>query len=175
MDERTSRTLAFVGSQLVFVTAFLHLALGLFNWWRWLQGGFLVPRDGRWPLFIVSGLAIFVGIYLAWRAENRRPYYAAGVVVMLGYVAGYFTWHLLGHRPWILFGRGAGTESISVQWIVDHALAGPLVTVSLLAEVVAAAILLALFFGAPDGDTQLTLDEAVAESATNQGEDARSE
>ncbi|MHB9288472.1 hypothetical protein ACKVMT_15685 [Halobacteriales archaeon Cl-PHB] len=161
MDDHARRTLEFVGSQLVFVAALVHLGLGLFNWWRWAQVGFALPRDGRWPLFVVSGLAILAGIYLAYRAENPRPYYLAGAVAMLGYVAGYFTWHLLGHRVWVLFGPGAGTETLSVQWLLDHATAGAVETVSLLVEVLAAAILLVLYFGADTTDEGVTLEEAM--------------
>ncbi len=174
MNDRTERLLLFVGSQLVFVAALLHFALGVLNWVRWYRAGFLIPADGRWPLFVVSGLAIIAGMVLAAWADDRRPYYLAGAVAMLGYAVGYFTYHLLGHRPWILLGRGAGTESIGLQWFVDHALAGPLETVSLLVEVVAAAILLALYLGASRSDGQLTLDEAAGVQASDDADEGSS-
>lgn len=144
MDEAGQRALRFVAAQLVFVVALLHLGLGAFQWFRWLQAGFLLPRDVRWPVFVLSGLAVLVGLYPARRTTDRRPYYAAGTVVMLGYAVGYFAWHLSGHRPLLLFGPRAGTESVSVQWFLDHLFAGPVETLAILAEVLAAGTLLVL-------------------------------
>lgn len=110
MDGDTRRLVAFVASQLVFVAALIHVAVGAVNWVRWLSAGFLVPEDARWPVFVLSGLAIVVGVFAASRAENRRPFYLAGIVVMLGYVVGYFGWHLGGHRLLIVTeGDGADT------------------------------------------------------------------
>jgi len=144
MDERSSTALRFVGSQLVFVVALLHVGLGAVNWLRWIGAGFLVPRDLRWPVFVVSGLVVLAGIYLAWNAADRTPYYAAGIVGMLGYAGGYFAWHLSGHRPLLLLGPAAATESISVQWFLDHLFAGVLEAVAVFAEVIAAIVLLVL-------------------------------
>lgn len=144
MDERVRSPLQFVAAQLVFVVGLLHLALGVHQWLRWLQAGFLLPRDARWPVFVVSGLAVLGGLYVAGRAADRRPYYAAGVVVMLGYAVGYFAWHLGGHRPLLVFGPAPAGESIGVQWFLDHLFAGPVETVAVFAEVLAAAALLAL-------------------------------
>lgn len=145
MDPDTRATLRFVGAQLVFVVGLLHLVLGVLNWLRWLQVGFVVPRDARWPLFVVSGLAVLGGLVLASRAADRRPYYASGIVVMLGYVVGYFGWHLGGHRPLLVAGPAPpATEAVSLQWFLDHLLAGPVETLAVVAEVLAAAVLLAL-------------------------------
>ncbi|MFB6352862.1 MAG: hypothetical protein ABEJ92_02135 [Halobacteriales archaeon] len=147
MEERRRAVLEFVAAQLAFAAGLIHLALGVRNWLRWLGAGFWLPRDVRWPLFVGSGLAVLAGLYAASRAANRRPYYAAGVVAMLGFAVAYFGWHLGGHRPLLLVGAAAGTESITLDWFLDHALAGPLETASLLAELVAAAALLALLAG----------------------------
>lgn len=144
MDDGVRRGLRFGAAQLTFVVGLLHLGLGVINWLRWLQAGFLLPRDARWPVFVVSGLAVLAGIYLAGRATDRRPYYAVGIVVMLGYAFGYFAWHLSGHRPLLLFGPGVATEAVTVQWVLDHLFAGPVETVALFAEGIAAAALFAL-------------------------------
>lgn len=144
MDDRTRTAVRFVASQLVFVVGLLHLGIGAVNWLRWAMGGFLLPRDLRWPVFVVSGIAVIVGLYLAREADDRAPYYAAGIVVMLGYVVGYFGWHLSGHRPLLLFGTGTATETVSVQWFLDHLFAGPLETVAVFAEVAAAILLVVL-------------------------------
>lgn len=152
MDEDTRQLVAFVASQFVFVAALIHIAVGAINWIQWLSAGFLVPQDARWPAFVLSGLAIVVGIYAASRAENRRPYYLAGVVVMLGYVVAYFGWHLGGHRLLIVTGPGAGSaESITLQWFLDHLFAGPVEFVAIVVETLAALGLAALFVTETDG------------------------
>jgi len=154
MDGDTRRLVAFVASQLVFVAALIHVGLGTVNWIRWLAAGFLVPRDARWPAFVLSALAILVGIYAASRAGNRRPYYLAGVVAMLGYVVAYFGWHLGGHRLLLVTGPAAGNaESISLQWFLDHLFAGAVEFVSILVETLAAIGLAVLFVTeADEGD-----------------------
>ena len=144
MDESAARALRFAAAQLVFVAGLLHLGLGVVNWVRWLSVGFLVPRDLRWPLFVLSGLVVLGGLVAAGRAADRRPYYAAGVVAMLGYAVGYFGWHLSGHRPLLLLGPASARETVSVAWFVDHLFAGPVETVTLFAEFLAIAALLAL-------------------------------
>lgn len=144
MDERTRTVLLFVGSQLVFVVGLVHVVLGALNWLRWVQAGFLLPRDARWPAFVVSGLAVLAGLALARRATERRPYYVAGIVAMVGYVVAYFGWHLGGHRLLLVAGPAAGGESLTLQWFLDHLLAGPMETFAVVAASLAAAVLLAL-------------------------------
>ncbi|MFB6361641.1 MAG: hypothetical protein ABEH59_10015 [Halobacteriales archaeon] len=144
MEARTRSVLRFVGSQLVFVVGLLHLGLGLVNWVRWLGAGFLLPRDFRWPVFVGSGLAVLAGLFLGRRAADRTPYYLAGIAVMLGYVVGYFGWHLSGHRPLLVLGQSVAAETVSVGWFLDHLFAGPVETVAIVAEVLAALTLLAL-------------------------------
>jgi hypothetical protein len=139
MERDTERVVEFVTSQFVFVTALIHLSLGLFNWVRWIEAGFLIPQDARWPVFVLSGFAIMVGTFYARRAENRRPFYAAGIVVLLGYVVAYFGWHLGGHRLFLVAGPGAGTtEAVSVQWFLDHLFAGPVEFLSIVVETLGA-------------------------------------
>ena len=144
MDADRRAVLEFAAAQLAFVVGLLHVGMGLVNWTRYLGAGFLVPPDARWPAFVASGLAVLAGIALARRAADRRPYYAAGVIAMLAYAVGYFGWHLAGHRPLLVVGPAAAAETVSLGWFLDHLFAGPLETVAVLAEVLAAVLLLAL-------------------------------
>ena len=164
MDGDTRRLVAFVASRLVFVAALIHVGVGTVNWLRWLAAGFLVPQDARWPAFVVSGLAILVGMYAARTAENPRPFYLAGVVVMLGYVVAYFGWHLGGHRVFLVVGPAAGNaESITLQWFLDHLFAGVVEFVAILVETLAAVGLAVLF---------VTEDHSERGGDTETGEDA---
>lgn len=154
METRTRRLVGFATSQFVFVAAMIHLSLGLFQWLeKLLLAGWLLPRDARWPVFVLSGLAILVGMALARSAENRRPFYLAGIAVMLGYVLAYFGWHLGGHRLLLIAGPGAGTEAISFQWFLDHLFAGPVEFLAILVETLAALGLAVLFVTETDGAT----------------------
>lgn len=152
MEDERRGLLEFVAAQSVFVAALIHLVLGVVNWLRWAQAGFLVPQDARWPVFVVSALAVFAGLFVASRRENRRPFYLGGILVMAGYAVGYFVWHLAGHRPLLLFGRGPGTENVSVAWLLDHLFAGPVEFTSIFFEVVAVVVLVVLLVTAP-GET----------------------
>jgi len=160
MDDGTRGLLTFVAAQSVFVAALIHLVLGVTNWLRWIQGGFLLPRDFRWPVFVVSALLLFVGMYVATHRERRRPFYVGGILVLGGYVVGYFVWHLTGHRPLLLLGNPAGTETLSVQWFLDH-LFGSLVGFAAIFFEVVAVVALAILF--------VTEEEAPADPADVDG------
>lgn len=149
MDDSRRTTVAFVASQLVFVAALIHLGLGLVEWYRYASVGFPIPPDYRWPIFVLSGVAIVAGLLAASRAERKRPFYLAGIVAMLGYVVGYFAWHLGGHRSLLLFGPSTAHE-ITLDFLVDHYFAGPMETVSLTVETVAAVLLAVLYLDADE-------------------------
>jgi len=138
--------LRLIAAQLVFVVALIHLGLGTVEWIRWLSAGFLVPRDLRWPVFVLSGLAIVGGLYYASLVETRtrRRLYVAGILVMAGYAVGYFLWHLTGHRPLLVLGQSVGTESVSVEWFLAHLFAGPVEFASILFETLAVVALVVL-------------------------------
>ena len=140
MEESRAVALRFAGSQLVFVAALIHIGMGAVEWVRYASVGILVPPDLRWPAFVLSGLAIIAGLWVAYRAEAKRPYYLLGILAMLTYIGGYFLWHLSGHRPLLLFGP-ATTHELTLQLVVDHYFAGLLETLSLTVEVLAAVLL----------------------------------
>lgn len=134
-----------VAAHLAFVVAVIHVTLGVLNWAKWMSVGFLFPRDIRWPLFVVSGLLILLGLPLASRIVDRRWIYLGGIILMVGYIVAYFGWHLAGHRPLFFAGPGTHHEGPLLQYLVDHAFAGLVETVSLAAEGLLALILAYLF------------------------------
>jgi hypothetical protein len=151
MDETLATRLRFLASQLVFVAALIHLGLGTVEWARYASYGYLVPPDYRWPAFVLSGVAILIGLWLANRARRVRPYYLLGILAMLTYVLGYFTWHLTGHRPLLLFGPST-PHRLTIGFVLDHYFAGLFETLSLSVEL-AAAVLLSILY-ASDGDSE---------------------
>ena len=144
MDSDLPSPAKLLAAHLVVVVAVIHLTLGLFNWIRWASAGFLLPRDLRWPLFVVSGLALFVGLLLVAQGRYRRPLYAGGIALMAVYVLGYFGWHTSGHRPLLFFGEGAGHNGPLVPFLLDHLFAGPVKFLALVSEVALAVVLVYL-------------------------------
>lgn len=144
-DDRTF-VLEFVAVQLVVVAAMIHVVVGMLGWSTWFEAEIPLEAGARYPLLISSGITLLAGIAYAHTRENRRPFYAAGILAMAGYIVGYFLWHLLGHRRYILFGEGAGTESISVQWFLDHLLSGPAEFGAVVVEVAAILVFVALLY-----------------------------
>lgn len=53
--------------------------------------------DPRPLLFVLSGVAIIVGIKLVLFGFPHKPMYVLGMLLMATYFVGYFVWHLTGH------------------------------------------------------------------------------
>jgi hypothetical protein len=142
MDSDFPSPVHLVAAHLAVVVAVIHLTLGLLNWIRWINAGFLVPRDIRWPLFVFSGVALFVGLLLAAQGRHLRPLYLGGIALMVGYVVGYFGWHLGGHRSLLAFGESAGQhrEPLS-RVLLDHLFAGVPEFLAITSEVALAVLL----------------------------------
>lgn len=153
MDEDTRFVIEFLAAQAVFVSALIHLTLGVMKFLRAARAG--VPfQDLRWPLSVLTGVVIILGLYVGSHREHRRPFYAAGIVAMAGYVLAYFGWHLGGHRLLIVAGQSGGSpEGVSIEWFLDHLLAGPVEFVSIVVETLAAAGLTVLFLTAEGGES----------------------
>ncbi|WP_458206334.1 hypothetical protein [Haladaptatus sp. NG-SE-30] len=134
MDSDSISPVHFVTAQLAVVVAVIHLSLGVLNWTRWVMAGFLIPRDLRWPLFVLSGAAIIIGLFLAAAGANRRPLYAGGIVLMVVYIVGYFGWHVGGHRPLLFSGPGTEHAGPLVPSLLDHLFAGPVEFLALASE-----------------------------------------
>lgn len=153
MDDDTRFVIEFVAAQAVFVAALIHLTAGVTNWLRWVRAGFLFPEDLRWPLSVVSGIAIIAGLYVGSHRERRRPFYGAGIVAMAGYVLAYFGWHLGGHRLGLVTGPSAGgPETVGLQWFLDHLLAGPVEFIAVAVEVLAVVLLAVLLLASDESE-----------------------
>lgn len=130
-----------VAVHLVVLVAVIHLALGVSNWLTYLRAGILVPPDLRWPLFVVSGVALVGGLVAAIAGAERRPLYVGGIVLMAVYVVGYFAWHASGHRPLFFVGPGTQHHGSTLAYLAAHAVAGPVETLALTSETALAGLL----------------------------------
>jgi hypothetical protein len=142
MDDDLPAPVYLLAAHLAVVVAVIHLSLGLFNWLRWASAGFLFPQDVRWPLFVASGVALVLGLLLAAQGRYRRPLYVGGILLMVGYVVGYFGWHLGGHRTFLLFGENTGHHHEPLSTVLlDHLFAGPVEFLAIASEVALAVVL----------------------------------
>jgi hypothetical protein len=140
-----SDRLRLLAVQFAGLAGMIHVGLGLREWSAYAVGGFLVPPDIRVPLWTVSGFAVLAGVVAAaYRPAWRRPVYAALAVVLVGYAAAYYSWHLTGHQSLFFLGdpqlHGAGP----LAFLLDHTFAGPVQFVALLTELGGATALVLL-------------------------------
>lgn len=135
MDDDHLSWLRLAAANLALIVALLHLGLGVVNWLRYLAGGLLVPTDIRWPLFVLSGIAMLVGLALAREPRYRTPLYTGGMLLMGVYVVGYFGWHVGGHRRLILFGPTTHHDVPLGAFLLDHLFAGVIEFVAIITEV----------------------------------------
>ncbi|MFD1599649.1 hypothetical protein [Halobellus rarus] len=100
-SDGTKNALPYVGAILTALVAAIHLfhpehgIIGLAS--ALTANPTALVFDPRPLAFVLSGTALFVGLSLSRNAPNRRPYYAAGVLIAATYVVGYFAWHFTGH------------------------------------------------------------------------------
>jgi hypothetical protein len=135
-----------LAAHLAVVVAVIHVSLGLLNWVKWASAGFLIPRDVRWPLFVFSGVLLVVGLLVAARGRYRKPLYLGGIALMVGYVVGYFGWHLGGHRSFLFLGESAGHHREPLATVLlDHLFAGVVEFLAIVSEVALAVVLAYLF------------------------------
>lgn len=112
-----TRSLRLFGLQLVLVVAATHLYWGLPKLVLYLRAG-LIP-DPRPPLFVVSSLVLLSGLVALYHGAPKRPIYVLGLLLVVGYLFGYVSWHLGDHGgflPWIEgYGHFHGNPLSTVQ------------------------------------------------------------
>lgn len=141
MNVRAFDPLHLIAAHLAVLVAVIHLALGVQNWLTYLGDGVLLPPDLRWPLFVVSGLAIVGGLIAAIAGVDRRPLYVGGIALMAVYVVGYFSWHMGGHRPLFFVGPGTHHDGSTLAYLIAHVFVGPVEFLSLASETALAGLL----------------------------------
>ena len=143
-DDARSKFLL-LGANLAFIVAGVHLLMGLRYWTLYAMGGNYIPPDVRVPLWTISALAIFAGMVALYLGVPRRPIYALGAGMMAAYVVGYFSWHLGNHGRFYLGGGSPHLHGTDIgTYLLDHLLAGPLETSSIVLEVALFVLLVGL-------------------------------
>ncbi|SDL89454.1 hypothetical protein SAMN04487949_0091 [Halogranum gelatinilyticum] len=142
MDETTESVLHFLGVQGTLVSALIHLWLGLpllaiyLPLWEF--------ADVRGYLFVPSALLLLVVLAGLYFDRAVRPLLAVGVVVLLGYVAGYVWWHLGDHGGFV---PGGHSHASPVSLVVEHFVDDPLAFFAIVVELVGASAFVGLLVG----------------------------
>ncbi len=105
----------------------------------------LLVTDPRPLAFVLSALAVLIGVKLAILGVERRRVYALGMVLVATYFVGYFAWHLSGHGGF-LPGREPLYHGLGpVEAVVSHLATYPLAALSKLAEAALFVVLAVLY------------------------------
>lgn len=145
-----SENVEYVGAALAFLIAGVHLFHPQRGFARLALlvttgNASLLVTDPRPVAFVLSALAILLGIQLAAAGVARRPVYLLGMALVATYFVGYFAWHLSGHGGF-LPGRAPLYHGLSpVEAVVSHLRNYPLAALSKVAEAALFAVLTALY------------------------------
>lgn len=105
----------------------------------------LLVNDPRPAVFVLSALAILLGVNLAmWNVERKRIY-VLGMVLMVTYLVGYFAWHLSGHGGFLPGRKPLYHGLHPIEAVFSHLVNYPLAALSKLAEAALFVVLAALY------------------------------
>ena len=145
-----SENLGYVGAVLAFFVASIHLFHPDRGFLRLVTlvttgNASLLVTDPRPVAFVLSGLAILLGINLVVANIARKRVFALGMVLVATYFVGYFAWHLSGHGGF-LPGREPLYHGLTpVKAVISHLVNDPLAALSKLAEVALFIVLIVLY------------------------------
>lgn len=145
MNEQLSWRLVYLAGGLVFISATVHLIVGVLGLYESLglnEGTATLP-----VLFILAALVAYalIGAYLTNRIAPI-PAYAFGAVLMALYIVAFADWHAFGYADTLLPLETIGLDphyhdDPVVQILLDHLLNDPFALVSKIAETGAVLIL----------------------------------
>lgn len=146
----TRAGLRYAAGALAVAVAAIHIYWGFPRLVSQFQAG-IVP-DPRPALFVLSGVAILLGLARILDGHDPEPYYLAGIGLMAVYLVGYVGWHAYGGHggffwPWAP--EPLVHDEPAAMVVIDHLLSTPLDLASKTLELLLAAVLTALYRGDP--------------------------
>ncbi|WP_253736732.1 hypothetical protein [Halohasta salina] len=147
----------YAAGALAVAVAAIHIYWGFPRLVTQLQAG-LVP-DPRPALFVLSGIAILLGIARILDGHDPEPFYLAGIGLVSLYLVGYVAWHAFGGHggffwPWAP--EPIVHDEPAAVVVAEHLLTTPLDLASKLLETVLLGLLVVLYRGEPQ-----STDEAI--------------
>lgn len=146
----TDRQLRYLGAALAFIVAGIHMFHPRRGFPRLVallltDNESLLIGDPRPLVFVISGLAIIVGVLLVLWGFPRKPIYALGMVLMLTYIVGYFAWHLSGHGGFLPMREPIYHGLSPIEAVIEHIQEYPIARWSKIAEALLFAVLALLY------------------------------
>lgn len=131
--------LGYIGAALAYLVAAIHIfhpKRGFLRLVTLVTTGntSLLVVDPRPLAFVLSGLAILLGIKLVIMNIARKRVYALGMVLVATYFVGYFVWHLSGHGGFLPVREPVYHGLHPVEAVVSHLVNYPLAALSKLTE-----------------------------------------
>lgn len=145
-----SENVGYLGAALAYIVAGVHLFHPKRGFPRLVAlvttgNASLLVNDPRPVAFVLSALAILLGIKLVIADVARKHVYALGMVLVATYFVGYFAWHLSGHGGF-LPGREPLYHGLHpVEAVISHLVNYPLAALSKLAEAALFIVLAVLY------------------------------
>lgn len=145
----TTQQLRYAAGALALVVAGLHIfhpQYGLQRLARLISSdpGLLINHP-RPAAFILSAVAIVIGVYLVLFEILKKPIYILGILLMVTYVVGYFAWHLSGHGGF-LPGRPPHYHGLEPhEAVISHLRSDSWAVAALVSETLLAVILAILY------------------------------
>ena len=142
--------LGYVGVALAYLVATIHLIHPKLGFPRLLLlvttgNTSLLVTDPRPVAFVLSALAILVGIKLAISNTAPKRVYVLGMVLMATYFFGYFAWHLTGHGGFLPMRKPLYHGLHPVEAVISHLSSSPLAAISKFAEAALFVVLVTLY------------------------------
>lgn len=139
-----------VGAVLAYVVAGIHLThpkLGLPRLVLLVSADSpgLLASHPRPLLFVLSGIAIIIGVTLVGLDYHRKSIYALGIALMLGYVVGYVAWHFSGHGGFLPNRQPLYHGMAPLEALLAHLTTSPRALFSKTAEIALLGILVHLY------------------------------
>ena len=145
----TTQQLRYVAGALALIVAGLHLfhpKHGLGRLLRLLLSDPALLLTHPRPLaFVLSAIAIVLGVYLVLFGVLEVQIYALGILLVTAYVVGYFAWHLSGHGGF-LPGRPPHYHGLEPhEAVASHLRSDRWAVAAIASETVLAALLVVLY------------------------------
>lgn len=144
-----SQHLRYAGAALGFVVAAVHLFHPTHGFGRFVTilaaDPGLFASHPRSLAFVLSGLAIVLGINYALVSGANRTIYALGAGLMAVYVVGYLGWHLSGHGGFLPNRRPIYHGLAPHEAVIAHLTTDPWAAVALVTELALLAVLVVLY------------------------------
>ena len=139
LGEREIRILRVAAGALAILVGWLHVLhpdYGYTQLMLYVELG--TVYDPRPPLFVLSGLALFVGVVVVMYGRIKKHLYLLGILLMVTYLVGYVLWHtVLGHGAfWPYMGGHYHHDVGFIETVVDHLRADNIAMLSKIAELI---------------------------------------